>query len=397
MYSNDLSLPTRVITLRPIDAGERIQSLDIIRGVALFAVLIAYTVWNLGAAPFAQYTTFDKILNFALAFLVDSKAYTLLSFLFGLGFAIQMSRAEERGGTVIPVYLRRLFALVLIGLAHALLLRNGDILVPYASMGLLLLLFRNASGKVLAVAAFVALFLPQIARALWELSAVPFPERPETEGMGHLMSNLLWVRYWYITAITNWPQSLSMFFAGLYVGRKRYLENVAEHRRGLKWLLGVGLVVGVGVFVGRLIVIAAANPSQDPTSVVNALFIASWYIHAWGMAAFYAPVLLLLLLRPRWQSLLSPLAAVGRMALTNYLLQAAIAVPICIYFNLYDTFTPTSGLLLALGIWVLQVPFSILWLRAFQFGPAEWLWRSLTYGRLQPMQKMKVHAQEAVA
>ena len=84
--------------------------------------------------------------------------------------------------------------------------------------------------------------------------------------------------------------------------------------------------------------------------------------------------------------MLAPLAAVGRLALTNYLMQAALIVPVCLVFGLFDRFTPTAGLLLAFGMFgLVQLPFSLFWSRRFRFGPAEWLWRLLTYGRLPPL------------
>ena len=108
-------------------------------------------------------------------------------------------------------------------------------------------------------------------------------------------------------------------------------------------------------------------------------------VHAWGFAAFYASAILLLMQRRFWQRALSPFAAVGRMALTNYILQATIIVPICIAFDLYDKVTPSFGLLLGVLVFLFQLPFSVLWLRHFRFGPAEWLWRSMTYWKPQPM------------
>jgi uncharacterized protein len=89
--------------------------------------------------------------------------------------------------------------------------------------------------------------------------------------------------------------------------------------------------------------------------------------------------------------------AVGRTALTNYLLQAAIIIPVCAGFNLFDRVTPSLGVLLALAVWSLQVPASVRWMRHFRFGPAEWVWRSLTYGRPQPMRMTGKSAAKAGA
>ena len=82
---------------------------------------------------------------------------------------------------------------------------------------------------------------------------------------------------------------------------------------------------------------------------------------------------------------MSPLAAIGRLALTDYLLQAAFAVPVCLAFGLFDTFTPTRSLLLAAAILAVELPFSLFWTKRYQFGPAEWVWRVLTYQKLPPM------------
>jgi uncharacterized protein len=104
------------------------------------------------------------------------------------------------------------------------------------------------------------------------------------------------------------------------------------------------------------------------------------------MSSAYASILLLTLRAKVGVALLSPLAAIGRLALTNYLSQAAIIVPLCLAFGWFDKFTPTSALLLAAGVFFLiQLPFSLFWSRRFQFGPAEWFWRMLTYQKLPPL------------
>jgi uncharacterized protein len=176
-----------------------------------------------------------------------------------------------------------------------------------------------------------------------------------------------------------------MFFAGLYVGRKRMLENVAAHRKGLRRLLITGLVGGIGIFVGRLVLMAFTSHDPSQAAPLNLFFVYTWHVHAWFLAAFYASTLLLLLQRATWQRLLSPFASFGRMALTNYLLQSIIIVPTSIALGVYGSVSPTVGLLLALAVAAVQIPASILWLKYFRFAPAEWLWRSLTYGKAQPM------------
>ena len=369
--------------LLPVQPGERIPALDVLRGFALFGVLLAYVLWNLGGPLDEAYSQADRLLDRALAALVDTKFYTLFAFLFGLGFSIQLARAESRGASLVRTYCRRLLALLLIGLAHALLLRNGDILVPYAAMGFVLLLFRKSSNRALAAGAIVGLLFPYLARAAWELTGIPFPRRPETAGMSYLAENYAWIRYWYSTAITYWPASLPMFLFGLYVGRRRFFENIASHGRVLRRVLVLGLCASALAYMSRELILARANPTLSFGRGLAAGLL--WSVHAWGLAAFYASSLVLLWQRRSWQPRLAPLGAVGRMALTNYVLQAALIVPVCVAFGLFDRITPLLGLSLALLVWLAQVPASVWWHRRFRFGPAEWVWRSLTYGSPQPM------------
>ena len=376
---------TKTKSLQPVQATERIVALDVLRGFAILAVLVAFTMWNLGSPSSDTYGTFDYVLDYVLAIIVDTKAYTLLAFLFGLGFSIQMNRAGQRGESIVPVYVRRLLALMLIGVAHSILLRNGDILVPYATLGFVLLLFRNASNRVLLVGVIIGAVFQYAVQALWQYSGIPIPQRPDTTGMGHIASNLVWSAYWYKTAIIHWPAALPMFLAGLYVGRRRLLENVAEHRRGLRQILVAGLCIGVVAFVGRLLVIRGRSYNAYAASLVDVSVNLLWSIHAWGLAAFYASAVLLVLQRPGFQKFSSVFSAVGRMSLTNYLLQSILVVPICIVFDLYDNVTPSLGLLLAVLVALVQIPLSVVWLKHFRFGPAEWLWRSITYWKPQPM------------
>jgi len=369
---------------QPVSASERILALDVVRGCALFGVLLAYALWNLGSPPADTYSQTDYILDRTLTALVDNKCYTLLATLFGLGFSMQLARAEALGTSGVAVYCRRLLALLLIGLAHALLLRNGDILVPYALMGFVLLLFRKAANRTLAIGAVITLLLPYAMRIAWVRMGLPFPQRPETEGMSYLGSNLAWVRYWYTTAITIWPGSLPMFLCGFYLGRRRIFDNLAAHQRGLRRMLIANLAIGVLGFGGYEF-LSRALATHSPSLALWMMSRLLWHAHVWGLAVFYASSLLLLLQSRDWQRRLAPLGAVGRMALTNYLLQAVLIVPVCIAFGLFDKVTPTIGLLIALGVSALQMPASVWWLKRFQFGPAEWVWRRLTYGHPQSM------------
>ena len=128
--------------------------------------------------------------------------------------------------------------------------------------------------------------------------------------------------------------------------------------------------------------------SEATSSVIAALRTFLFTLHCWCFASAYAALLLLALRTSSGTRILTPLSAIGRMALTNYLSQAAIIVPLCLAFGWFDTFRPTTSLLLSAAIlFLVQLPFSLAWLRHFQFGPAEWVWRLFTYGRMPPLRR----------
>lgn len=367
-------------SIQPVASGERILALDVLRGFAMTGVLIAYCLWNLGTAPEESWSRLDKALDQMLEFAVDGKFYTILAFLFGLGFSLQLERASDRAAAV-RTYCRRMAVLAGIGALHALLLRNGDILFPYAITGFFLIPFRLASDRVIVAAAFVALLVPYAARGIWEASGAPIPERPHLEQAPYLVENLVWVRYWLETAIFTWPTNLTLFLLGYLAGRHRLVIWIGQRPKMLGSLVITGLCVGAAFYTVMLQIAAAGS-----LSIIERTFRdLSFTFHCWGLASAYAATLLLALHSSRGSALVSPLAPIGRTALTNYLMQAVLIVPLCLIFGWFDIFTPTRSLLLALAIFAFQLVFSSWWLRYFRFGPLEWIWRLLTYGRIPPL------------
>jgi len=367
-------------TVQPVAPGERILALDVLRGFAMLGVLLAYCLWNLGTAPDENWSQLDKALDPFLSFVIDGKFYTILAFLFGFGFSLQLERTTDESGAV-RAYCRRLAVLAAIGLLHALLLRNGDILAPYAITGFLLIPLRKASDRKLIAIAFAALLLPYAARWIWEVSGIPIPERPHLESAPYLVENFAWVRYWYETAIFTWPTNLTLFLFGYCAGRNRLITRLGQRPKTLGTILVAGLLAG-GTFFLVMSQLAAASSLTMIERTIGGL---SFTFHCWGLSSAYAAMLLLALRTRRGSALVSRLAPIGRMALTNYLLQAIIIVPLCLAFGWFDTFTPTKALLLALAVFGFELPFSMWWLRRFRFGPAEWIWRLLTYGRIPPL------------
>lgn len=137
-------------SINPVQQAERIQIVDILRGFALFGILFVnmpafsqpFQALLFPMSPAALW--YDHAARWLIHFLGEGKFYTLFSLLFGLGFTLQMERIESRGGRFVLFYLRRLLVLLGIGIVHAFLIWAGDILILYALLGLLLLLFRSA-------------------------------------------------------------------------------------------------------------------------------------------------------------------------------------------------------------------------------------------------------------
>jgi uncharacterized protein len=195
------------VPLRPTSATEHVHALDAMRGVAILGVLLAYTVWNLGNLPAKRWSGVDHVTTGAMDVLVDNKFLTMFAFLFGLGVCQQWRRWEDAGHDPVPLHLRRMGFLIAIGLVHAALLRNGDILAPYAILGLVLLAFRRAPRPTIAIAAVLLAAAPHVVQALAVTGRIAWPARPTGAGGSYVAENLAWLRHWYLTnPLISWPR-----------------------------------------------------------------------------------------------------------------------------------------------------------------------------------------------
>jgi uncharacterized protein len=410
--------PTRPTTpAEPIAAADRLEIVDVLRGFALFGILLVNMPFFKapGGPPGLTFegSALDYLVALAIQAFAQAKFFTLFSFLFGFGFSIQLLRAQRCGGPFVPRFLRRLLVLLLFGLAHAFLLWYGDILVLYALPGAVLILFRNRSPRARLIWASAILIVQallfgagavatelgratpeggaEIRQAEAELVADFREQRAEDlqvygrgtyrEILAERAEDLGEV---YIFLLLQGPPTFAMFLLGLYAGQRGVLDRVDEHlsllRRVRLWGLGLGLPL-------NLLVVAAATQLGPLT----ALLLLGLNLALGGpiLSMGYAATLVLLARRAGWQRRLAPLAATGRIALTNYLSQSLICTTIFYGYGLglFGQVGAAGGLLLSTAIYALQIPFSIWWLRHFRFGPIEWLWRSLTYLRPQPMRR----------
>ncbi|MBZ4418362.1 DUF418 domain-containing protein [Myxococcus sp. RHSTA-1-4] len=410
---------------RPVDAAERIVLLDVLRGFALCGVFLSNTVTHFSGQSLlprqgnAARPPLESALDTLFGVLVNGKFLTLFTFLFGLGFSIQLSRAEEHGVAIVPLYSRRLAALLLIGLVHLLCFWHGDILHLYAVLGFFLLAFRHRSDRtVLAWAAALLITVPLLVPAITrfgplltlgpeaaaalsratrasdaDLRAQTFAALSSGSFLDAQLASAHYLArtFWRPLLAVDAAAILGKFLLGLLAGRHALLHDVPRRRSWHRRLLGGGLVMGVlgtgaVAFIQHLRARGLVDPAVDPW-----MFTMAWLheVGFLGLAAVYVAGLSLLFQHPAWQRGLSVLAPAGRMALTNYLTQTVLGL--CL-FNGYGLGLmgrlPASRLLgLALAVFTVQVALSHLWLARFHFGPAEWLWRSLTYGQPQPLRR----------
>ncbi len=406
----------------PVQPGQRIQIIDIWRGFAIFGILVVnmelfnHAIQSVAIGIEATGTV-DQLARWFIAFFGEGKFYSIFAFLFGLGFAIQQQRIEERNGRFFPLYLRRLIVLLAFGLIHAYLFWVGDILLLYSLLGIILLFFfRNRRPKTLLIWFFILLIIPLVLNgALWglvELSktapggeammAEVFREQvrildaaSDTANQVYATGTFAEITRQRITDMNYmysvWPfmasNVLAMFVLGLYAGKRRLHETLPNDKSRLRKILVWGLVIGL---TGNLLYVAFGElGSRNEPSLSIMVSVTGQTFGAPALAMAY--LALLALLAPR-VPFISRLAPVGRMALTNYLLQSLICVTLFYGYGLglYGRIGQAEGLLLTAVIFLLQIPFSNWWLKRYRFGPMEWLWRCLTYRKMQPMRRSRL-------
>ena len=400
----------------PVSRAERLDVLDVLRGVAVFGILLMNIVpfsgtmmFNLGDATRLPGARFDGAVEFLLEFVAHAKFYSLFSFLFGLGFAIFLERAEARGAAGVRLFRRRLTGLLIIGLIHTTLIWFGDILSVYALLGFLLIPFRRASNRTLLVtglalcAAPIGIYgLALLVRAAagggvgspeGDPSAMPpfLVAAIRAFGSGTyldvLRGNLVFtLGGWMRRIVTLFlVRMFGMFLLGVWAHRLSIFREPERHRDLLRRVCLWGFVSGVPAS-------AAGAWMGDPgVQLVPDLRGFVWTIllsvGSTGLCLFYASGLTLLFQRPRWRGRLLALAPVGSSALSNYLLQSVIAIVIFygIGFGWYSHVSMVVALLIACGMFAVQILASRLWMSRALYGPAEWLWRQFTYNQRFPL------------
>jgi uncharacterized protein len=405
----------------PVSLSERILFIDVLRGMALFGILAA----NIRAfvAPLDVYGNIQVLFHsradilgqFLVDFLFQGKFISIFSFLFGMGFAIQMSRAEARGAKFLGFYPRRLVALAIFGLIHGILIWAGDILLTYALTGAILLLFRNRQQNTLLWWAGSLFALPLVVgptmlvlyyRHVFPMHFMDFTptDMAKIYGIVHIYARgtvrQILVQNWvewkgFLVAQLFSIYAVSLFLLGMWVWRAGIVQRLEEYRPVFKrvcaWCLPIGLVMNF---------FYAYESAFTPTDQAPLGLRVAGILHFFGahiLAAGYICGLALIFLNVNLRRFIAPFAAVGRMALTDYLMQSVLCTLFFYHYTtgLYGRVGPALAWVPVIVLYSAQVVFSNWWLSKYRFGPMEWLWRGLTYGKFPAMRKSEPEPQSA--
>lgn len=381
----------------PVGKQGRQAGLDIVRGVALLGVLLVNLLTFFRASlfehilvPLPPSGAADQLVQLVLAAILEFRAFTLLSVLFGIGLAAQASRVGPEGGTDLRLLLRRLLILLGFGAAHMLLVANADILLLYAVCGLLALPALRAPPRVLLCLA-VAVALPSFLPIWGPLLPLPDAMRQQAAEATRVYAQggfLEILRFrWSETlgfilpllAIVL-PRTAGLMLLGMAAWRGGWVDGGPRNAVRLRVVVAAAGAAGAAGSVALLLADRAGLPLPAPRGLLEAMA-------QLGVALALGAALLAWRPGHRAQAVAALLAAMGRTALSNYLLQSAV-LTLVFYgygFGLFGRLSPAEALPIGLLLGVAQLLGSAAWLRRFRFGPAEWLWRSLVYGRRLPM------------
>jgi uncharacterized protein len=394
--------------------GERIAVVDVLRAYALFGIIVTHSVTGFlaGQPPtpdFMLFSPIDRLVANLENLLTFGKFFTIFSFLFGLSFAIQLRNATQKGVGFSGRFTWRLVVLALIALVHGAFF-TGDILIVYAILGLLLIPFRKVKTRTLLITALVLIFnIPGLLLGIAQLSAPPpTPEKIaanaeliagfmkaaqrafEIKQSGSLAelaqinftSGMLSKFLFMIFTGRLWI-TFGLFLLGMCAGRLEIFRDTEANRGFFRRLLWPSAVVAL---VTTLFAIVRPSTFQL-SSWMDLLASFSFTVQQVSLSAFYVAVVTLLYWRQPAKGLLPALAPLGKMGLTTYLGQSAFGVLLFygLGFGMLGKFGVAAAVGAGIAFYALQVLLARAWMTRFNLGPVEWLWRSLTYFKLQPI------------
>ncbi|WP_394842988.1 DUF418 domain-containing protein [Pendulispora brunnea] len=398
--------------LAPVPRSEREPLLDVLRALALCVVVTDNVMTTFSGSSFLPKTSPDYIHNEGLSgmlfrLLMGLRSMTVMSFLFGLGFSIQLTRAKD--SEVTAMYLRRLTGMFALGMCHIALVWWGDILWIYALAGLVLLPCRKASTRTLIGIGLALAILPRAIPLIPFVGTALVPDETAIRQMKESMLAAIYgtehgpmftahLRTLFYVHVCNLPWFLpwlaGRFILGFVAGRHRIFENNGANHLPLFRKLAIG-----GAFVallGGAVRITLMGREMAPELKFVVRLVDDTAVVA--SVAMGISLVVLLMQNARWQRWLSVLIPVGRTPLTTYLSQSVIATFLFYGWGLglaRHVQGPKAGLV-GLAIFMVQIAIAGAWLRRYELGPLEWVWRTLAYGKRQPMRRQPRSLEQVV-
>ena len=410
-------------TPSPVSLHERADILDVLRGFAILGIfmnnIFGFTGYGFVQQSFRESLPTwpaDGIIGLLQIVFVEGKFYSLFSLLFGIGFSIILIRNQQKGINPLPVFYRRLLILLLIGAFHLFLVWEGDILFLYAMVGMLLPLFRNCRDRTLLIWAGILILSPilidsikvlfqfktapylfEAAQAADRRNGIPtddsFASYLFMEGSGWAewrnwqRSGFLY-RYEYILESNRIPKVLGMFLLGFYAGRKMIYLHLGNYIQLLKKIRLYGFAIGIPASIAMTYFELDNKSIPAVEGLLDTLFYAVGVV---PLSLAYVASIGLFWEKTKGKNKWTLFAPVGRMALTNYIMQSLIAIFLFygVGLGFGGNIGPSIFIPVAIVVFILQVLYSHWWFRNFNYGPFEWVWRQLTYGKRLPLVKSK--------
>ena len=410
--------------LTPVNASEREQFLDLLRGFAILGIFIAnlhgFSWYSPGIAPGSPYVSdWDSNMQFLHFLFIEGKFYSIFSLLFGWGIALQFKRAADKGINALPLVRRRLLFMLLLGGIH-LVLWPGDIVFLYAMLGFILLPLRKLSNKTLVILGVLLTLSPILlyaAKMHWswvnipsdllfeagsslDKKMLPVPVNSQEDIVNYLARANWWEtlkanvpgalhRYSYLFFVSRIPKVLGIFLIGYALGRSGFYKKALQQKKILLFIIAGGLIIGLpaNYLLARYM---SENMADYFRLMPNGLRkTVAYSIGVLPLSLAYAGILALLFQQNTGKKLLSVFSPVGKMAFSNYVFQTFVGSFVFLGAGLgyIARVGPVYYTLFGIIIFLLQVVLSHLWLKKFYFGPIEWLWRSATYQKWQPFRR----------
>ena len=410
--------------LTPVTSRERIEYMDLLRGIAIFGILVAnarwFSLYTPGVHGLFVFPQIDKSVHFFQHVFIESKFYSIFSILFGWGIAIQIKRSKKADASTAGFMRRRLAFMLLLGGIHLFFIWEGDIVFLYGLVGFILVALRNYSNRTLFITGILILLSPILLYYLkMKWSWLNFPSE-HLYDLGEKMYRLNgWIdqdisrtnvlsesksiltsirvtladapyRFAYLFAVSRIPKVLGAMLIGFVIGRTHLYSKMMNHKQAVLKATITGLIVFLPlnyVLEGFL-----KNDQAYSNFQIEGLYYTIAYAFiVFPTAIIYMMALALMYEKTRMRKILKPVLPVGRTAFTNYVLQSVIGIIVFygVGFGLAEQFGPLAWTMFAVLVFIFQVIMSNIWLNYFRFGPLEWIWRSLTYRKIQPLRISK--------